>query len=363
LEIQTAIKGSVVGIKELEDGKILTAAVTNNPPSVALIRLTADGTYDSTFNETGHILHQDNRVAWPVDYGDALFLNDGSVVIVAKALSSGVTRALIFKLNANGSLNQDFGVNGILEITGPIQYNFAGIHAARHSDEHIRVATTSAESPKKYRVTKVFADTGTLDSEFGEDGTAISSNGASFNAVHHITVNPDNGDIYVAGTGSNSDWSHSIWKIDSSGNEQDICDGSSFYTFPQPFTNGIRSAEFFSDGTLKLVGESSTVDETSSTPTNQNVNFTVIKSDSLTGLNDIDHSVLSLYPNPAMDILNIKTTNLTIESIRIRNQLGQIVLSSNSTGKSVDIAQLTPGIYFIEVSSSKGVAIRKLVKQ
>ncbi|MGB6037036.1 MAG: hypothetical protein WBG42_12260, partial [Cryomorphaceae bacterium] len=273
LEIQTSIKGSVVGIKELEDDKILATAVTNNPAGVALIRLTAAGAYDTDFNETGYILHEDSRVLWQTDYGDALFMSDGSVVIVTKSFSGGMVRSIIFKMDANGALDPNFADNGILEILTPIDDTSAGIHAALDNDENILIATTSSGSPKVYQVMKVFSATGQLDSGFGENGLAVTSIGASFNTTRDISIDSTNGDIYVVGTGSNSSWNQSIWKIDSSGIEQDICGESAQHIFPFQFTNGLSQANFFSDGSLKLVGESSAIDQTSSNIDNQNRNF------------------------------------------------------------------------------------------
>ena len=55
----------------------------------------------------------------------------------------------------------------------------------------------------------------------------------------------------------------------------------------------------------------------------------------------------TLYPNPATDILHIKTGNINKQvSIRISNQLGQTVLAEDMTGKNtISLQGIAPGIY------------------
>ncbi len=62
--------------------------------------------------------------------------------------------------------------------------------------------------------------------------------------------------------------------------------------------------------------------------------------------------VLTVYPNPAQDILNISFDG-TIQSVRIFSLEGKEVSINkiNETGRNVDISQCSPGIYFLFVQS------------
>ncbi|MEP6795153.1 MAG: GEVED domain-containing protein [Saprospiraceae bacterium] len=62
--------------------------------------------------------------------------------------------------------------------------------------------------------------------------------------------------------------------------------------------------------------------------------------------------VLTVYPNPAKDILNISFDG-TIQSVRIFSIDGKEVRINemNETGNNPDISHLTPGIYFLSVQS------------
>lgn len=64
---------------------------------------------------------------------------------------------------------------------------------------------------------------------------------------------------------------------------------------------------------------------------------------------------INIYPNPAKDKLHIGFNNETKGNIVITNQLGQVVKEMNIDGKeiTIDIEDLTSGIYFINVSNQR----------
>jgi hypothetical protein len=72
----------------------------------------------------------------------------------------------------------------------------------------------------------------------------------------------------------------------------------------------------------------------------------------------------SLYPNPAKDILNIEVKNdIEISSISVYNMLGQLVLVSTSTDKTIDVSGLRTGNYFVKITTEKGSANSRFVKE
>jgi hypothetical protein len=64
-------------------------------------------------------------------------------------------------------------------------------------------------------------------------------------------------------------------------------------------------------------------------------------------------SNLSIFPNPTLDFLNIKTESLIPKYIEIKNILGQIILYLNNCNQditTINIKDFTQGIYFIRVN-------------
>jgi len=72
-----------------------------------------------------------------------------------------------------------------------------------------------------------------------------------------------------------------------------------------------------------------------------------------------------LYPNPVEDILFIEDTssNNNVLSFAIYNQLGSVVYITNSFSTSLDLSNLTSGLYFCEIRTDKGKNIYKILKK
>jgi len=77
-------------------------------------------------------------------------------------------------------------------------------------------------------------------------------------------------------------------------------------------------------------------------------------------------SYFTLYPNPVKDALNFEVKNeIGVKSIQVYNTLGQIVLAvtNASTTRSIDVASLNAGVYFIKVVTDRGSANSKFIKE
>ena len=81
----------------------------------------------------------------------------------------------------------------------------------------------------------------------------------------------------------------------------------------------------------------------------------------VSGVNGVEEFVLNAnaYPNPANDILNINL-NANITSVSIIGLDGKVAStqSVNGTSTTVDVADLTAGVYFYEVVTEDGSVIR-----
>ncbi len=71
---------------------------------------------------------------------------------------------------------------------------------------------------------------------------------------------------------------------------------------------------------------------------------------------------ISIYPNPATDVLNINAT-LPVESYKIYNALGQMVAYEriNSKQHSVDVKGMGYGIYIIQLQTSEGQINKRFI--
>ena len=72
----------------------------------------------------------------------------------------------------------------------------------------------------------------------------------------------------------------------------------------------------------------------------------------------------SIKPNPAHNELTISATT-TFNSVNIVNFLGQTVISQNNDTPTttIDVSNLTQGVYFVRIVSDEGTSVQKFVKK
>ncbi|MBQ7490268.1 MAG: T9SS type A sorting domain-containing protein [Bacteroidales bacterium] len=73
----------------------------------------------------------------------------------------------------------------------------------------------------------------------------------------------------------------------------------------------------------------------------------------------------NIWPNPASDILNVELHNSGDTRVMIINMLGEVVGTWDiaSSNGAINISELTSGVYFVRISSQKGIATKKFVKE
>lgn len=70
---------------------------------------------------------------------------------------------------------------------------------------------------------------------------------------------------------------------------------------------------------------------------------------------------ISLYPNPAKDVLHIRAENIVITKVEIYSLLGGKAMVINSNFKSILIGGLLRGIYMVKVYSRDSYTVKKLI--
>jgi hypothetical protein len=79
---------------------------------------------------------------------------------------------------------------------------------------------------------------------------------------------------------------------------------------------------------------------------------------------EIDFTV---NPNPAKDEITVKSQESGVRSIEIENVVGEKVIylktPNSKLQTKIDVSNLTPGIYFVKVTTDRGSVVRKFVKE
>lgn len=80
------------------------------------------------------------------------------------------------------------------------------------------------------------------------------------------------------------------------------------------------------------------------------------------GLNTLSPTSLSIYPNPATNLININGSEHPTKIV-ISNILGEKVIEINSPTNSINIESLKQGIYFITLFNGKETTTKKFIKK
>lgn len=70
---------------------------------------------------------------------------------------------------------------------------------------------------------------------------------------------------------------------------------------------------------------------------------------------------LSIYPNPANNLLNIQSST-QIQSVEVLNIQGQLVIKEGNVNQ-INVSNLTNGVYMIRIATDNGVKVQKFVKE
>jgi Secretion system C-terminal sorting domain len=71
-----------------------------------------------------------------------------------------------------------------------------------------------------------------------------------------------------------------------------------------------------------------------------------------------------LYPNPVKDELNIEGLNLGETTISILDVQGrELKTITNGKSNSINVKQLSAGVYYLKIESDKKITVLKFVKE
>jgi hypothetical protein len=83
------------------------------------------------------------------------------------------------------------------------------------------------------------------------------------------------------------------------------------------------------------------------------------------GINTVNTSDdLKIYPNPTTGLFVLESSNSKIENVKVFNVLGECVYQSEikNLKSEINMSQYSKGIYFVQITTDKGIINRKLVK-
>lgn len=196
------------GILFQPDGKMIVVGASIYP--LVAVRYNQDGSLDASFGSNGKAVMGDVAPAGSWAVLDSVLQPDGKILTVGRANGSGpglnVSNIVIARMNPNGSLDTNFGSNGVVRTSFPNTQHHSANAVALTAEGKIIVAGVAYNSDflgiNNYRAFLIrYYPNGTLDPTFGN-----SNNGYMTYTIQNVAPNlscmslrPD-GKIIIGGT-------------------------------------------------------------------------------------------------------------------------------------------------------------------
>ena len=317
-----------------------------------LVRLNTDGSVDSTFGTAGisipNIPTQSEQI-------EGLILKpNGSFIAVGYESSISGPHAYLWGILPDGSLDSSFGTNGSLTIFGMGQ--------AKSIVEGNNQYYTCGSSPGGPLIGYVVAttDSGVLIPSFGAFGILRDTlnSGEGFN---DIKIQHD-GKIVVAGgtTQASSDFLVARFNTNSTLDSSFGINGHAAFDLLNQNNENAQGVAIQEDGKIVVCGVVM--------QTNNDMAFIRLNGETITtGIsqpNLLENSVV-IYPNPSNGNFIISSPSpVKNQTVRVINTLGEIVFKSslfNESQKEINLRNVSPGIYFVEIAGDEGNTVKKLI--
>ncbi|MCD9855990.1 T9SS type A sorting domain-containing protein [Epilithonimonas sp. JDS] len=296
-----------------------------------LVRLNADGSIDNSFNIGTGV---DSAVT-------ALAVqSDGKILIGGDFTSyNGMSSTRIARLNSDGSLDTTF------ETGSGTNDSISKIIIQPDGKILISGQLTSYDGNPRNRIARLNQD-GTIDNTF--------TNGNSITPNNHIEsiVLQTNGKILVGGyiTKYNGIITSSILRLNADGSLD-----TSFNSGTGVSNATVNSIVLQSDSKILIGGNFDSYNGVT-----RNRIARLLLGDDLS-VENANGTKISIYPNPATDIININTRDSEIKNITIYDMIGNQVMSSRALTK-INVKGLLKGNYILKVETDKGIKSFKFIK-
>jgi uncharacterized delta-60 repeat protein len=332
--IGTGFNGIVIAITSQSDGKILVGGgfiTYNGVVSNRIIRLNTNGTIDTSFN-TG--------TGFNSDVNTITIQSDGKIIIGGQFTTyKGITENRMIRLNADGSKDTSFN-------TG-IGFNFTVQTITTQSDGKILVGGnfTTYKGTTENRIIRLNAD-GSKDTSF--------NTGTGFNSTVNIITNQSDGKIIVGGVFTNYQGTTENYIIRLN------ADGSKDNTFSSGtgFNDRVHTITLKADGKILVGGDFITYKGD-----NSSVYLIGLHSEISLSTSSFDAAnAFVIYPNPAQNVLHLQSNNFTsIKAVKIYDLQGKVVLED--TNDTINVSNLSKGLYIVKISTEEGEVTKKFMKE
>lgn len=336
----------------LNDGKIIAAGTRfSGNYDVALAKYNSDGSLDTTFDLDGKV-----TTAHPNglnEYGNAMAIQNDAKILVAGYISTGSTTDFqIIRYNSDGSLDAGFSFDGKVITDFGTTQDVANSIKMQNDGKIVVVGSSSNGINTFFAIARYHSD-GTLDTSFDSDGKVNTAFGTDNTSGNSVYIQND-AKIIVAGS-SNSNFALARYATNGTLDPSFGTGGKVTTDFNAQTENGLQIT-LQTDGKIILVGNSFS-DFTTGFALARYNNSSIITSF------ETQENYFTILQNPVNDVLNIKNSHASqIDRLVIFDISGKNILEEKQNVASVNIQNLTPGLYFLHIISEGKIHQNKFIK-
>ncbi|HLO59987.1 MAG TPA: T9SS type A sorting domain-containing protein [Bacteroidales bacterium] len=325
-----------------EDYKIVIAGKSYSGYPM-LVMINQDGTLVTPFGDEGIVTFGEVG-----EFTDIVIDNVNNVLYGTMSLGGGI--AVIAKYNLeNGTPVSAFGSSGFIssEALGvEMELNAISLDI----DNQLLAAFGEymhVEGDLDMCALRVNADDGSIDNTFGINGWSWLRSAGSDELLKSVILQSD-GKYYIGGISNlNGNYDFLVGRLTNTGIGDNTFGVGGLMLLPVPTDQYIGNIALNPDETvLYAAGYSSTAEDAA-------ITIAAFHTTEVTGIGKTENTV-SLYPNPARNYTIIETGSAGTHSVCITDISGRVIARHmfNSERCTLDVSNLAPALYFINVSST-----------
>ncbi len=336
------------------DGKILVVGYghyfSGNSFKMCAVRFNDDGSLDESFADNGIFIYADSDGSRYIM--DVKLQSDGKIVMAGHWVMTGYYQYGILRLNEDGSFDDTFGTDGISLINVTNGYDVPQYIRIRPDGSILIGGSATAEGSSENILAMICLNAnGTLDENFGNNGIVLSPLQGLFNAAESLVV-ADDGKILLVGHHEESDVYGAVLRYNADGTLDTTFgvngvsllgeDGGSYH---------VENVRQQNDGKIVVCGWTGYSDTNEHHFTASRLHYDDVNAVMETWSKE---PVITLYPNPTSDKLFIRISeeaSKNIARISITDSIGKLIWQSSQANQntSLDMSHFAEGLYFLSV--------------
>ncbi|ALM48451.1 hypothetical protein AMR72_05770 [Flavobacterium psychrophilum] len=316
----------------------------------------------------------------------AIFYKDGSIQLYAKILPEEVNQEVVWSI-INGSEFGSISADGL--VTGTDD-GIITVQAVSAEDDtvletiQVRVKNQNLASSAPYCAAAVEYDVEPIShvvfAGINNASSAVVNETPAYEDFTDISGTVIKGQTYILGVQGNTVglFEHDI-RVFIDWNQDDVFDmDNEYYATSIQATNGVDGTEAILNitvpqdavtGTTRLritkdqwnLREAGAFDSCTNAYYGQVEDYSLIVNNFVAGLDDVNATQFTLYPNPTNDVVTVQE-NRDIQSIEVYNLTGQLI--ATGTAKQVNLGNAQAGVYMIKIHFENGsTATQKVIKK